>query len=107
MHSDRLIKLAEKRGQLRERIAAQRATLAGQMVPVEVALRRADQAIAAGRAGVRYVKTHPLEVGTAVAVLAVLRPRRVWRWGRRAFVAWNVWRKLQDRLATLRPRPAA
>lgn len=107
MHNDRLIRLAEKRGQLRERIAGQRATLAAQMVPIEQALDRADQAIALGRSGVRYVQNHPLEVGAAVAVLAVLRPRRFWRLGRRAFVAWGLWRKLRDRIAVLRPRPAA
>jgi hypothetical protein len=39
-----------------------------------------------------------------------LRPKRVWRWGRRAFFAWGLWRKARARLAAAGfdfSRPAA
>lgn len=105
--AQRLVHLAEKRGRLRERIATQRATLAQQMVPIEQALDRADQAIALGRSGVDYVKHHPGQVGAAFALLAILKPRRVWRWGRRAFFAWGFWRKARAHIDGLRSRTAA
>jgi YqjK-like protein len=96
--TNRQIELALKRGRLQERIAGQRATLAVQTVPIIRALEKTDRAIVAGRAGVDYIKHHPGQVGTAIAVLAILRPKRVWRWGRRAFVAWGIWKKVRDRL---------
>lgn len=77
----------------------QRATLAAQMAPIAGTLATLDRAVAVGRAGVAYIRTHPVQVGVAIAVLAVVRPRRVWRWTRRAFVAWGTWRKLRTYLA--------
>lgn len=106
---NREIELALKRGRLQERIAGQRTMLATQAAPVVAALASADRAVAMGRAGIAYVKRHPVAVGAAIVVLAVLRPRRVWRWGRRAFVAWGLWNKLHRRLedAGLLPRRGA
>jgi hypothetical protein len=95
---NRQIELALKQGRLQERIAGQRATLAAQMQPVSSALETADVVIATGRTGVNYVKHHPGQVGAAFAILAILRPKRVWQWGRRAFIAWSLWRKLQGPL---------
>lgn len=92
------VEIALKRGRLQERIAAQRATLKAQVVPIAGALATADRAVAVGRAGIAYVRTHPLQVGVAFALLAILRPRRVWRWSRRAFVVWGTWRKLRARI---------
>ena len=68
------------------------------MVPIAGALATADRAVALGRYGVAYIRTHPLQVGAAFALLAILRPRRVWRWSRRAFIAWGAWRKLRARI---------
>lgn len=103
---NRRIELALKQGRLQERIASQRATLATQMQPISSALETADVVIATGRSGVNYVKRHPGQVGAAFAILAVIRPKRVWQWGRRAFIAWSLWRKLQGPLnqAGLIPR---
>lgn len=105
-----LIELSLQRGRLQERIAAQRSALAAQMRPIGDALDVADRGLAAARRGVGYVKQHPAEVGVAVAILAALRPKRVWRWGRRAFFAWGLWRKARARLAAAGfdfSRPAA
>lgn len=102
MPNRRLIEVAETRGRLRERIAAQRALLAQQTRPVAHALARADQAIAVGRAGLAWVQRHPLQVGAACAAFALLRPRRFWRWSRRAFIAWELWQTLRQRVGALR-----
>ncbi|MBI2307033.1 MAG: hypothetical protein HYU78_06980 [Rhodocyclales bacterium] len=93
-----LIELSLQRGRLQERIAAQRATLATQLRPIVGALETTDQALATARRGIDYMKQHPGQVGAAVAVLAVLRPKGVWRWGRRTFVAWSLWKKIRTRL---------
>jgi hypothetical protein len=96
--TNRQIELALKRGRLQERIASQRASLAIQVRPVLHTLETADQGLALARTGLAYVKRHPGQVGITFAVLAILRPARVWRWGRRAFVAWGIWKKLRDGL---------
>ncbi len=106
----KLIELSLQRGRLQERIAAQRTALAAQLRPLAGAVDTADRGIAAARHGIDYLKRHPTEVGLTVALLAALRPRRVWRWGRRAFVAWGLWRKARTRLAAAGfdfSRPAA
>lgn len=94
----REIELALKRGRLQERIAVQRAQLAVDMRPIASTLAVADRAVNVGQAGVRYVRQHPVQVGIVFAALAVLRPRRVWRWTRRALVAWSAWRKIRMKL---------
>lgn len=45
--------------------------------------------------GVRWAKHHPAIVAAAVALIAALRPRArrfLWRWSKRAFLAWQFWR---------------
>lgn len=53
---------------------------------------------------VRYMRRRPELVVAAGVALIVSRPSRAWRWGRRAFVGWQAWRRL--RLFLDRP-PAA
>lgn len=96
---NRLIELGLQRGRLQERIAAQRATLATQLRPLVGAVEATDQALVKVRLGIDYVKHHPAQVGVAVALLALLKPKGVWRWGRRSFVAWQLWKKAQKHLA--------
>jgi hypothetical protein len=98
MAQSRQIELALKRGRLQERIASQRAALAAQVVPIAEALNAIDRTLAAGRSGVATIKRHPGLVAAAVAAVVALRPRRVWRWGRRALVGWSMWRKLRGRI---------
>lgn len=45
--------------------------------------------------GVRWVRRNPEFLIAAGVALAVARPKRAWRWARRAFVGWQVWRKLR------------
>jgi hypothetical protein len=47
------------------------------------------------RAGARWIRQHPEVVAGGVAVVLAARPgarRFAWRWGRRAFLAWRLWR---------------
>jgi YqjK-like protein len=93
-----LLQLAHRHGALKARIDAQRETLARQSAPLESALSVADKAVD----GVHWMKANPVSVGSAVAVLAILKPSRAWRWGRRAFIAWRGWEKLKKSLAGYR-----
>lgn len=54
---------------------------------------------------VRYLRQRPELVIAAGVALIVARPSRAWRWGRRAFVGWQAWRRLRlflDRPPTAR-----
>lgn len=44
---------------------------------------------------VRYLRQRPELVIAAGIALVVARPSRAWRWGRRAFVGWQAWRRLR------------
>lgn len=101
---EKQIELALRRGRLQERIAGQRAMLTTQMRPVAAALDNADRGIALTRTAIAYVKGHPLQVGFVFAALALSKPRRLIRWGRRAFVAWGLWQKLRPHLEAVRSR---
>lgn len=45
--------------------------------------------------GARWVRRNPQAAVAAAVALLVIRPKIVWRWARRAFVGWQVWRKLK------------
>lgn len=51
----------------------------------------------------RWLRRHPQIVVAATVTLAVIRPKRAWRWGRRAFVGWQAWRKLRGFLEHRQP----
>ncbi len=76
------------RERLLARCAAQRDDLAALSQELEGPLKLADRAVA----GVRYVREHPLLLGAAVAALAVVQQRGLWKWARRGFVAWRAYR---------------
>lgn len=92
--NEHLLQLAARHGALKTRIAAQRQLLAEQVKPIETALGVADR----GVAGVDWVKRHPGAVGAALAVLAILRPKRAWRWAQRGLVVWRGWQGLKGYL---------
>ncbi|MFZ2855289.1 MAG: YqjK-like family protein [Rhodocyclaceae bacterium] len=102
--AQRLIEIGVRRGRLIERIASQRALLGQQLEPVRSALHSADRASAGLRAGIGYLRQHPGIVLAAVAVLAILKPRRTWRWAQRGFVAWRAWRAVRAQLAAFGSR---
>lgn len=54
---------------------------------------------------VRCLRRHPQVVVAAGVALIVARPRRAWRWGRRAFFGWQAWRRWRNFIDS--PSPAA
>ena len=46
--------------------------------------------------GLRWARRNPQVVAAAAVALLVARPKRAWRWARRAFFGWQAWRKLQQ-----------
>jgi hypothetical protein len=46
--------------------------------------------------GVRWARRNPHIVVAAGVAMLVARPRRAWRWARRAFFGWQAWQKLRD-----------
>ncbi len=97
----RLNDLHMRRGRLLERIANQRATLGRESQPVRSALFTADRLLAIVCVGVDQVKRHPGLAALAVAAFFIARPRRIWRWGKRAFFAWQTWRTVRNELLVL------
>ncbi len=53
--------------------------------------------------GTVWVRHHPQVLVAAAVALAVAKPKRAWRWGRRAFIGWQTWRRLQDFLEPRQP----
>ena len=86
-----LTRLAERRSQLIARAEVQRVILARDLMPWRRRLALAEQGIAA----VRYVRSRPALVLGAVLLLAALRPRRVSTWLQRAWLVWQIGRKLR------------
>ncbi|MBK1680321.1 YqjK-like family protein [Rhodocyclus tenuis] len=97
--NDRLIDIGVRRGRLLERIASQRAAIGSDLAPVRDALRATDRAVVLLRSAADTLRRHPAMVLAGVAIFIALKPRRLWRWGRRAFVVWRSWRFLRQRLA--------
>ena len=87
----RLHELATRRGVLKARIEAQRASLAEHAQPLERALERGDAVMR----GVDWLKHHPVAVGAAVAAAVVARPKRAWRWAKRGIFVWRSWQALR------------
>lgn len=94
----KLLELATRHGALQARIAEQRRQLARHAAPLEAALAKGDAVLD----GVDWLKQHPVAVGAAVAAVAVVRPKRAWRWGRRGFFLWRSWQAVKSRLAGVR-----
>ena len=95
----KLIELHQRRGQLIERIAHQRATLARETAPIQAACAATDWALAAARSTLRQtselVQRHPVATAGLAAALIALKPRRAVRWLSRGLVAWKSWRTLR------------
>ncbi|MCP5280755.1 MAG: YqjK-like family protein [Rhodoferax sp.] len=95
----RLIELQLQRGRLLERIANQRAQLAHHAEPVDRLLHLGDRAAAIARECKRTAIEHPLTLAVAVGAVLVFRPRTVWRWTRRGFLAWRSFGAIRSALA--------
>lgn len=98
--TQRLIDLGIRRGRLIERIASQRALLGQQLEPVRSVLAATDRGLAGARTGIAFLRQHPGIIVAAVALLAILKPRRAWRWAQTGFIAWRALRAVRVQLAS-------
>ncbi len=94
---DRIDLLEQRRQALLIRSTVLRGQLAQDAEAFEGVGRLAD----AGWAAWRWVRCHPLPVVSAVAALAVWRPRRVLRVAGAVWGAWRWWRRLQPTWRTV------
>lgn len=88
--SKRFDQLSAHHGNLLAQVAVQRQKLAENAEEIEHELGRLDRGIAA----VRRVLRSPAMVGGAIAVVALLGPRRLVRWSSRALMFYSAARQL-------------
>jgi len=93
--NQRLVAIGAKRAHLIERAASERAQLAQALQSWAQPLSLVDRCIAA----IRFVIARPPLVAGAALVLVLLRPRRAFRWARRALAIWQGYRWLTQRAA--------
>ena len=94
MNRRRVGALLERQHRLLLRSTELRGRLAADAVVLRRPLALADRV----REGWRWLRVHPEVPLAALVVVAVLRPRRAWRWGLRAWSGWLMLRRLQRRL---------
>lgn len=78
------------------------AALRAQLVMDAAVLQRPLAAADRVRDGWRWLRAHPEAPIAALVVLAVLRPRRVLRWGLQVWAGWRTLRRLQRWVAAIR-----
>lgn len=97
--SKSLVELHRQRGELIERIAHQRATLARESAPLKAACDTTDWILATvqNTACLVYglLRRHPAAAVGLVAAWVALKPRRATRWLARTIVAWRTWRRFR------------
>lgn len=98
MNHPRAAALLERQHRLLRRSTELRGRLAADAVVLRRPLALADRV----REGWRWLRAHPEVPLAALVVVAVLRPRRAWRWGLRAWSGWLTLRRLQRRLQGFR-----
>lgn len=95
----KFIELALKRQRLQLQAAAQRVMILQALESATPAFGAADKL----RAGWRWAKGHPEWLAGIGVALLVARPRTVWRWAGRSFLAWRALHRLRGALASFLP----
>ena len=86
--------LAERRSLLIKQAAAQRSALSHNLKPWRARLTWVDR----GVEGLRYVRRHPAWMaGSALVLVAFLRPLRAGKWLQRGWLIWQIGRRLRKR----------
>ncbi len=98
MNEDRAFALALRQQQLLARSAELRARVAVEIAPLKQRLSTVDRVRSAVSRGWLWLRRHPeVPAGLALAVV-VMRPKRAlrwgWRWGRRAWLGWQLYRRV-------------
>jgi hypothetical protein len=90
----KLLQLAERRGALIATAAAQRTELTRAIAPLRSALMVLDQ----GGAALRFLRGHPVLLGTVVVCALVWRPGRVVGWLRNGWLVWRMVKGIKKQL---------
>jgi hypothetical protein len=98
MNRERATALALRQQLLRLRSTELRGRLAAEAAVLQPPLALADRV----QEGWRWLRANPAAPVAALVVVAVLRPRRVWRWGWKLWWSWRTLRRLQRRLQPVR-----
>ena len=98
MNRERAMALALRQQVLRLRSTELRGRLVADAAVLQPPLALADR----GHEGWRWLRANPAAPMGALGVVAVLRPRRVWRWGWKLWWGWRTLRRLQRRLQPVR-----
>jgi hypothetical protein len=98
MNRERATALALRQQVLRLRSTELRGRLAADAAVLQPPLALADRV----QEGWRWLRANPAAPVAALVVVAVLRPRRVWRWGWKLWWGWRTLRRLQRRLQPAR-----
>lgn len=98
MNRERATALALRQQVLRLRSTELRGRLAADAAVLQPPLALADRV----QEGWRWLRANPAAPVAALVVVAVLRPRRVWRWGWKLWWGWRTLRRLQRRLQPVR-----
>jgi hypothetical protein len=93
--SERLAAVEARRARLLERAAREREDVAQTLQSWAQPLDFVDRCVDA----VRFVVARPPLVAGAAFILALLRPRRAFKWARRAFGLWQGYRWLSRKIA--------
>jgi len=96
----KLVEIALRKQRLQLRAERQRTELMAGLAAVDVVLDGVDRL----RDGIGWLRQHAPAVSTFALVLLVLRPRFTLRWARRAWLGWQLYRRLRAGLATALPR---
>ena len=91
------IELAERRGHVLERIAAQRATLAQELAPLSRVLSLTGRLSDGYHEALSWLQARPLVAGSLVVGVILLRPRRSWRLARWGLLGWRLWQSFGKR----------
>lgn len=83
--NDRISRIAQKRAELVDKIAAQRAGVAMAFKPIRSSFALADK----GLSGLRYLARHPVILASAVAIAVAVLPKR-WMFVLQG--GWAAWR---------------
>ena len=98
MNRERAMALALRQQVLRLRSTELRGRLVADAAVLQPPLALADRV----HEGWRWLRANPAAPVAALVVVAVLRPRRVWRWGWKLWWGWRTLRRLQRRLYPVR-----
>lgn len=93
--NQREIELHIQRGQLRERIRAQRVELGLNLAPVRESLEKFDYAREQARHATHWLRQKPAVLTAGVVAFITWKPRFVFRTLRRGYGVWRTWKKIQ------------